>query len=102
MLDAGGFDRERAAQTLDAVTQYAVGYAMMTLSLRAAFTRAGEGEGELETIVRLTRALPAGATPELVCVVRDCCAADLNAQFEFGLEALLAGLDSHCDIHTPT
>jgi AcrR family transcriptional regulator len=100
MLDEGGFDRDRAAQTLTAVVHYALGYAIMELSLRAAVTPAREDEDELETIVRLTRTLPPNAPPELVRVARDCCGADPDAQFEFGLEALLAGLDPHCDTHT--
>lgn len=98
MPDEGGFDRDRAAQTLTAVVHYALGYAIMELSLRAAVTPAREDE--LETIVRLTRTLPGDAPPELVRVARDCCGADPDAQF--GLEALLAGLDLHCDTHTST
>jgi TetR/AcrR family tetracycline transcriptional repressor len=97
MLDEGGFDRQRAANTLNAVIHSALGYAMMELSLRAAGAPAGEGEGELETIVRLTRTLPVDSPPELVRVARDCCACDLDDQFEFGLEALLAGLDPDCN-----
>jgi AcrR family transcriptional regulator len=102
MLDEGGFDRDRAAQTLTAVVHYALGYAIMELSLRAALTPAREDEDELETIVRLTRTLPPDAPPELVRVARDCCGADPDAQFEFGLEALLAGLDPHCHTHSST
>lgn len=102
MLDQGGFDRDHAAKTLNSVIHYALGYAMMELSLRAAGAPAQEGDGELETIVRLTRTLPADSPPELVRVARDCCAADLDIQFEFGLEALLAGLDPGCETHTST
>jgi AcrR family transcriptional regulator len=99
MLDERGFDRERAAKTLTSVVHYALGYAMMELSLRAAVGPAPEGEGDLETIVRLTRTLPVDTPPELVRVARDCCAADLDVQFEFGLDALLAGLDPDCRTH---
>jgi len=100
MLDEGGFDRQPAAQTLTAVVHYALGYAIMELSLRVALAPASEDEDELETIVRLTRTLPSDAPPELVRVARDCCGADADLQFEFGLEALLAGLDPHCETHT--
>jgi hypothetical protein len=41
---------------------------MMELFLRSALGPRGRGEGELETIVRLTRTLPADAPPELVRV----------------------------------
>jgi AcrR family transcriptional regulator len=99
MLDQGGFDRDRAAKTLNAVVHYALGYAIMERSIRAAVTPAAEGEDELETIVRLTRTLPADAPPELVRVARDCCGADPDIQFEFGLDALLAGLHPRCDTH---
>jgi AcrR family transcriptional regulator len=102
MLDEGGFDRDRAAKTLNAVIHYALGYAMMELSLRAAVPPAQAGDGDLETIVRLSRMLPADSPPELVRVARDCCARDLDEQFEFGLDALLAGLDSDCDASGPT
>lgn len=97
MLDEGGFDRDHAAKTLNAVIHYGLGYATMELSLRAAGAPAQAGDGELETIVRLTRTLPGDSPPELVRVARDCCARDPDEQFEFGLDALLAGLGRHCD-----
>jgi AcrR family transcriptional regulator len=100
MLDERGFERDRAAKTLTAVVHYALGYAMMERTLRAAVTPAPEGEGELEAIVRLARTLPSDSPPELVRVARDCCARDLDEQFEFGLDALLAGLDPDCDTHS--
>jgi hypothetical protein len=72
---------------------------MMELSLRAAGAPGLEGEDELEAIVRLTRTLPPDSPPEMVRVARDCCGSDPEVQFEFGLEALLAGLDPQCDTH---
>jgi hypothetical protein len=100
MLDTGGFEPGLAARTLNAVVHYALGYATMELSLRTASAIHMDGEGDLETIVRLTRNLPSDTPPELVRVARDCCACDLDVQFEFGLSALLAGLDPQCDTHT--
>jgi TetR/AcrR family tetracycline transcriptional repressor len=103
MLEESGFDHERAARTLNAVVHYALGYSMTELSYRAAAIRPVlGGESELDAIVQLARALPADASPELVRVARDCCASDLNEQFEFGLQALLAGLNLACDTVTPT
>lgn len=100
MLDAHGFAPGLAARTLNTVVHYALGYATMELSLRTASAVHMDGEGELETIVRLTRKLPGDTPPELVRVARDCCACDLDIQFEFGLGALLAGLDPRCDTHS--
>jgi AcrR family transcriptional regulator len=103
-LEEAGFERDAAANTLNAVVQYAVGYSMMELSYRSAVpVSVGgigiNGESELDTIVRLTRALPPDAPAELVRVARDCCACDYDKQFEFGLGALLAGLDLSCNTH---
>jgi hypothetical protein len=98
-FDEGGFDRDRAAGTLTAVVNYALGYAIMELSIRAAVAPAAHGEAALETIVRLISTLPPDARPALVRVARDCRGADPDVQFEFGLDALLAGLHPHCDTH---
>lgn len=100
MLDESGFDQHHAAQTLNAVVHYALGYAMMELSYQAAAIRPIQnGHPEFDAIVQLARALPADAPPELVRAARDCCASDLDEQFEFGLQALLDGLDAARDRH---
>ena len=106
-LEDAGFARDAAANTLTAVVHYAIGYSIMQLSYRSAVPVAVggvaiDGESELDTIVRLTRALPPDAPSEFVRVARDCCAADFDKQFEFGLDALLAGLDPQCDTRTPS
>jgi hypothetical protein len=64
------------------------------LSTGVTATRDGD---ELDTIVQLTQALPRDTAPELVRVWRDCCLCDMDQQFEFGLAALLAGLDPDCE-----
>jgi TetR/AcrR family tetracycline transcriptional repressor len=99
-LDRAGFDRGTAANTLNAVVHYALGYAMMEISLRTALPRTDDEPDGLAQIVQLARSLPPEAPTELVRVARDCCACDLDVQFEFGLEALLAGLDPGCGTHT--
>lgn len=92
VLGAAGFDDEGAAKAVNAVIGYAIGYAALELSCLA--TRPGGGdEPELDAIVRLARALPSTASPELVRVAHDS-AVDSDDQFAFGLEALLAGLAS--------
>ncbi|HET6448499.1 MAG TPA: TetR/AcrR family transcriptional regulator C-terminal domain-containing protein [Conexibacter sp.] len=89
-LRAAGFDDERAAKTVNAVVGYAIGYGAMELSCLAAGPSGGD-EAQLDAVVRLTRALPASAPAELVRVAHDA-AVDVQDQFAFGLEALLAGL----------
>lgn len=100
-LEEAGFDRDRSAPTLNAVIHYALGYTMMEHACRTALGTPTDGEAELEAIVRLTRTLTANAPASLVRVTRDCCACDYDAQFEFGLQALLAGLDPRCDTLPP-
>ena len=46
--------------------------------------------------MRAQRLLP-DAAPELVRAARACCLCDMDDQFEFGLDALLAGLDPDCE-----
>ena len=91
VLREAGFDGERATLTLNAVTGYAAGYAAMELSCLAA-CGTQEGEEDLDAIVRLTQTLPPEASPDLIRVAHECWA-DPDVQFEFGLEALLAGID---------
>lgn len=96
MLGDAGFDDECSARTLNSVIHYALGYAMMELAFRTTIGIPRGGEPELDALVRLVRTLPPDAPAELVRVARDCCACDYDAQFEFGLEALLGGLDPQC------
>ncbi|MGH2948361.1 MAG: TetR/AcrR family transcriptional regulator [Solirubrobacteraceae bacterium] len=97
VLRHAGFDDERAAKILNTVLGYACGYATMEISYLGAGRSRLDGTDELEWFVEFARALPPGAPPELVRVARDCCMLDPDEQFEFGLEALLAGLDPGCE-----
>lgn len=97
VLRAAGFDDERSARTLNTVVGYACGYAAMEVSLLATGVTAKGGADQFDTAVQLARALPPDTSPELVRVARDCCLCDMDQQFEFGLDALLAGLDPHCE-----
>jgi TetR/AcrR family transcriptional regulator, tetracycline repressor protein len=92
VLRDAGFDDDRAAKTLNTVLGYAWGYGAMEISCFAARV-AGEADDQLEGLVKLTQGLPRDTTPDLVRVARDCWLCDLDQQFEFGLEALLTGLD---------
>lgn len=98
-LHGAGLDRERSSKTLNAVLGYACGYAMMELSCLCAARPLVAGRSELEAGVALARILPPGAPAELAQIARDSCAFDPDPQFEFGLEALLAGLDPDCETH---
>jgi TetR/AcrR family tetracycline transcriptional repressor len=97
VLRDAGFDDERAAKILNTVLGYACGYATMEISYLGAGRSGRDGTDELEWFVELARALPPDAPPELVRVARECCMLDPDEQFEFGLEALLAGLDPGCN-----
>jgi TetR/AcrR family transcriptional regulator, tetracycline repressor protein len=97
VLRAAGFDDERSARTLNTVVGYACGYASMELSLLATGVTGKRGADQFETAVQLARALPPDTAPELARVARDCCLCDMEQQFEFGLDALLAGLDPDCE-----
>jgi TetR/AcrR family tetracycline transcriptional repressor len=97
VLRDAGFDDETSARTLNTVMGYACGYAAMELSLVSTGVTAARGADQLDSLVQLARALPPDTAPELVRVARDCCLCDMDQQFEFGLDALLAGLDPHCD-----
>lgn len=93
-LRAAGYDETRAAEVLRAVFSYAWGYAMMELSSFCLDCGPSGGPGDFDTILALSRTLPAELPPELAQVARVVClATDLDQQFELGLEALLAGLE---------
>lgn len=93
-LQAAGYDETRAADILRAVFGYAFGYAMMELSSFCLDCDSSTGEGDFDTLLALSRTLPDDLPPNLARVARVVCLADLGQQFEFGLEALLAGFDA--------
>lgn len=95
-LREAGFDEARAAKTVNTVLGFAAGYAAMEISCRASGFEPAPGGDELESLVQLTQALPPDAPPELVRIAQECYAYDTGEQFEFGLDALLAGLDPEC------
>lgn len=97
VLRDAGFEEERATKALNAVVGYAAGYGAMEISCFATRSDRGDGADEFEGLVEFMRALPPDTPPELVRVARDCCMCDAGEQFEFGLEALLAGLDPDCE-----
>jgi TetR/AcrR family tetracycline transcriptional repressor len=99
VLREAGFDEQRATKALNAVVGYAVGYGAMEISCFATRPGGRDGADEFEGLVEFMRALPPDTPPELIRVARDTCMCDTGEQFEFGLEALLAGLDPECKTH---
>lgn len=91
-LQAAGYDETRAAEILRAVFGYAYGYATMELSICLDCGPSAEA-ADFDTILALSRMLPADLPPDLAHVARVVCLADLDRQFEVGLDALLAGLE---------
>jgi TetR/AcrR family transcriptional regulator, tetracycline repressor protein len=100
LLSDAGFEEEGAAQTINAVVSYAAGYGAMEISCFAAGRAREAGTDQLA--LELSRMLPPNVSPELARVARCTCAAEPGDQFEFGLEALLAGLDPACETRGST
>jgi TetR/AcrR family transcriptional regulator, tetracycline repressor protein len=94
-LQAGGYDETRAAEILRAVFSYAYGYATMELSSFCLECGPSGERADFDTILALSRTLPADLPPDLAQVARVVClATDLDQQFAFGLDALLKGLEA--------
>lgn len=95
-LQAAGFERKRAAEILNAVNSYAMGYAMMELAalpLNQPTPPAQPKASDFERIAQVMRVLPRETPPHLAEVAYLLCVdCDLDAQFTFGLDLLLTGL----------
>jgi AcrR family transcriptional regulator len=87
-LERAGLDRPRAAEMLRTVFSYAFGYGLLELSANVP-----TGSTELERLVTVTRAVPREAPARLVEVARLIADCDMNAQFQVGLDLILAGLE---------
>jgi TetR/AcrR family transcriptional regulator, tetracycline repressor protein len=95
-LQQSGFERKRAAETLNAVLSYAMGYATMELAaqpLRAPTPPTQTPATDFERIAQVMRAIPRDTPPQLAEVAYLMCVdCDLDAQFSFGLDLMLTGL----------
>ncbi|MGH2781313.1 MAG: TetR/AcrR family transcriptional regulator [Gaiellaceae bacterium] len=95
VLQAAGFDESRAAEILRAVFGYAYGYATIELSSFCLDCGPARAPADFEAILALSRTLPADLPPDLAQVARVVClAADIDQQFELGLDALLKGFEA--------
>lgn len=93
VLQAAGFGENWAAEIMRAVFGYACGYAMIELSSFCLECGPSAGEADFDTLLALSRTLPGDLPPNLARVARVVCVADVDRQFELGLDALLAGLE---------
>lgn len=104
-LQQAGFERKRAAEALNAVLSYAMGYATMELAAQPlnALTQSARSTPptqttqtpatDFERIAQVMRAIPRETPPQLAEVAYLMCVdCDLDAQFTFGLDLMLTGL----------
>ena len=82
-LRGAGFSYEDAAQAMGALLGYATGYAMVELSCRL---------GQSDLIAE--GGIPAGAASRFANVTRALTECDCDAQFNFGLESIIEGLEA--------
>lgn len=94
-LQQAGFERKRAAETLNAVFSYAISYAMMEQAALPLTQPAQSDQPptDFERITQIMRVLPRDAPPRLAEVAYLMCVdCDLDTQCAFGLDLLLTGL----------
>ncbi|HBY99235.1 MAG: TetR/AcrR family transcriptional regulator C-terminal domain-containing protein [Ardenticatenaceae bacterium] len=95
MLRDAGFAEPRAAEILRTLVAYGIGYGVMELSC---YSLTGLQEydplSQRERLVRLGQLLPRGIAPRLTQVAMTMCVeCEPEADFEFGLDLLLQGLE---------
>jgi len=94
-LQRAGFEPKRAQEIACTVSSYAIGYAMVELSMFSPDLSERVSEERMSDIGRLTqlmRRLPRETPARLVevaCILTDC---DMDAQFIFGLDLMLTSL----------
>lgn len=92
-LETAGYSREVAAEAIRSVLAYAIGYAITELGLLGAADQdIAQQESEIESLVRITQALPPETPSDVVEVASIICTCDMDRQFTFGLELMLNGL----------
>ena len=95
-LQRVGFEPKRAQEIACTVSSYAIGYAMVELSVLSSEPPEGgaSGQTDIGRLTKLMRRLPRETPTRLVevaCILTDC---DMDAQFTFGLDLMLTSLAS--------
>jgi AcrR family transcriptional regulator len=93
-LERAGLTRDLAAQGVRALITYAVGYGMAELSPLLMSQLQGNDVSDVQRVMRVVQSLPQGLSPhlaEVACIVCEC---DLDAQFDFGLDLIINGLEA--------
>ena len=93
-LKEAGFEEDLAAEAVRTLISYGIGYGALELSYLLSEDRgSAESASEAERLMLVMRMVPRDVPPRLAEVARVICACDVDAQFDFGLEAVLAGLE---------
>lgn len=95
-LTAAGFEQDLAARAVRTLVSYGIGYGAVELSYLLSEDRgyAEESASEAARLMRVMRMLSRDVPPHLAEVARVICDCDVDAQFDFGLELILAGLET--------
>lgn len=94
-LKEAGFDEDLAARAVRTLVSYGVGYGAVELSyLLSEDPGSAEFASEAERLMRVMRMVPRDVPPHLAEVARVICDCDVDAQFDFGLELVLVGLEA--------
>lgn len=97
-LEEAGFEQDLAAQAVRTLVSYGVGYGAVELSyLLSEDQESAEPASEAERLMRVMRMLSRDVPPHLAEVARVICDCDVDAQFDFGLELILVGLEAMLD-----
>lgn len=91
-MEEAGFDREHAGRALCAVTGHAFGYAVMEQCARGPGAGGDTPESESQRVRRVAQMLPRDVPDDLFDVGLAICCCDTNAQFEAGVDLIIAGL----------
>ncbi|MGH9186266.1 MAG: TetR/AcrR family transcriptional regulator C-terminal domain-containing protein [Acidimicrobiales bacterium] len=91
-MEEAGFDREHAGRALCAMTGHAFGYAVMEQCARGPGANGDAPESESQRIRRVAQMLPRDISDDLFEVGLAICCCDTSAQFEAGVDLIIAGL----------
>lgn len=95
-LKEARFEQDLAARAVRTLVSYGIGYGAVELSYLLSEDQgsAEEPASEVERLMRIMRMVPRDVPPRLAEVARIICDCDVDAQFDFGLELILFGLEA--------